>query len=72
MTDVGNVQAGAVGTAQVVARPKVQAGPLKGLPIVAAVVVFVIVPLVIAFTVARYSSSPAAHAGSLPDVSRPA
>ena len=37
MTDVGNVQAGAVGTAQVTVRPKVQVVPLKGLPIVAAV-----------------------------------
>ena len=42
MADVGNVQAGAVGIAQVPARPKVQVVPLKGLPIVAAVVVFVI------------------------------
>ncbi len=112
MTDVGNVQAGAVGTTQVAARPTIQVVPLKGLPIVAVVVVFVIaaiagnwlwaltfcgfafvkdhirgaplalvlvmlviyaldVPLVIAFTVARYSS-PAGHAGPLPDLSRPA
>src|SRR5436305_12922502 len=42
MTDVGSVQAGAVGTVPVPARPKVQVVPLKGLPIVAAVVVFVI------------------------------
>lgn len=42
MTDVGNVQAGAVGTTQVAARPTIQVVPLKGLPIVAAVVVFVI------------------------------
>jgi hypothetical protein len=42
MTDVGNVQAGAVGTAQVTGRPTIQVVPLKGLPIVAAVVVFVI------------------------------
>ena len=42
MTDVGSVQAGAVGTAPVPVRPKVQVVPLKGLPIVAAVVVFVI------------------------------
>ena len=42
MADVGNVQAGAVGIAQVTARPKLQVVPLKGLPIVAAVVVFVI------------------------------
>jgi apolipoprotein N-acyltransferase len=45
MTDVGNVQAGAVGTAQMTARPKIQVVPLKGLPIVAAVVVFVIAAL---------------------------
>ena len=42
MTDVGNVQAGAVSTTQVAARPTIQVVPLKGLPIVAAVVVFVI------------------------------
>jgi hypothetical protein len=66
MTDVGNVRAGAVGMAQLTARPKIQVVPLKGLPIVAAAVVFVI-----AFTVARYSS-PAGHAGSLSDVSGPA
>ena len=42
MTDVGNVQARAVGTTQVAARPTIQVVPLKGLPIVAAVVVFVI------------------------------
>jgi hypothetical protein len=42
MTDVGNVQAGAVGATRVTARPPVQVVPLKGLPIVAAVVVFVI------------------------------
>jgi hypothetical protein len=42
MTDVGNVQAGAVRTAPVTARPPVQVVPLKGLPIVAAVVAFVI------------------------------
>jgi hypothetical protein len=128
MTNVGNIQAGAVGTAQVAARPTIQVVPPKGLPIVAAVVAFVIasmsrlrpfawdrfflvfwcallayvisagmigfafvkdhvrgaplavvfvmlvifaldVPLIIAFTVARYSS-PAGHAGSLSDVSQ--
>jgi hypothetical protein len=42
MTDVGNVQAGAVGTTQVTARPTIQVVPLKGLPIVAVVVAFVI------------------------------
>jgi hypothetical protein len=42
MTDVGNVQPGAVGIAQVTARPKPAVVPLRGLPIVAAVVVFVI------------------------------
>ena len=42
MTNVGNMQAGAVGAAQVAARPAVQVVPLKGLPIVAAVVAFVI------------------------------
>ncbi len=33
MTDVGNMQAGAVGTAQVAARPTIQVVPLRGLPI---------------------------------------
>jgi hypothetical protein len=42
MTDMRNVQAEAVGTTQVAARPTIQVVPLKGLPIVAAVVVFVI------------------------------
>ena len=42
MTDVGNMQAGVVGTAPVAARPAIQVVPLKGLPIVAAVVAFVI------------------------------
>src|SRR5579864_471637 len=42
MADVGNVQAGAIGTAQVTPRPLIQVVPLKGLPIVADVVVFVI------------------------------
>jgi hypothetical protein len=36
------MQAGAVSTAQVAVRPNIQVVPLKGLPIVAAVVVFVI------------------------------
>jgi uncharacterized membrane protein len=100
MTDLGNIQAGAVGTAPVAARLTIQVVRLKGLPIVAVVVAFVIasiagnwvdhvrgaplavvfvmlvifaldVPLIIAFTVARYAS-PAGYAGSLPDVSRPA
>jgi len=42
MTDVGRMQAGTVGTVQVAARPTIQVVPLKGLPIVAAVVAFVI------------------------------
>jgi hypothetical protein len=42
MTDVGNVQAGTLGTAPVTARAPIAVVPLKGLPIVAAVVVFVI------------------------------
>src|SRR5690348_5831543 len=100
MTDLGNIQAGAVGTAPVAARLTIQVVRLKGLPIVAVVVAFVIasiagnwvdhvrgaplavvfvmlvifaldVPLIIAFTVARYAS-PAGYAGSIPDVSRPA
>ncbi len=41
MTDVGNVQAGTVAAVQV-ARPHVQVVPVKGLPIVAVVVAFVI------------------------------
>ena len=48
---------------------------IRGAPLALVLVMLVIyavdVPLVIAFTVARYSS-PAAHAGSLPDVSRAA
>jgi hypothetical protein len=48
---------------------------IRGAPLALVLVMLVIyaldVPLVIAFTVARYSS-PARHAGSLPDVSRPA
>ena len=75
MTDVGNMQAGAVRTAQVAARPTIAVVPLKGLPIVAVVVAFVIASIagnwLWALTVARYSS-PAGHAGSLPDVSQPA
>jgi hypothetical protein len=31
MTDVGNIQAGAVGAAPVAARPTIQVVPLKGL-----------------------------------------
>jgi len=46
-----------------------------GAPLAVVLVMLVIyaldVPLVIAFTVARYSS-PAGHAGSLPDISQPA
>src|SRR5579863_573046 len=42
MTDVGNVQAATAGSAQVAPRPRVQVVPLRGLPIVAAVVAFVI------------------------------
>jgi hypothetical protein len=42
MTDVGNVRTGMVGAAQLAPRPAIQVVPLKGLPIVAAVVVFVI------------------------------
>lgn len=42
MTDVRNVQAATPGTAQVAPRPRVQVVPLRGLPIVAAVVAFVI------------------------------
>ena len=47
----------------------------RGAPLAVVLVMLVIyaldVPLVIAFTVARYSS-PAGHAGSLPDLSQPA
>ena len=42
MTDIGSVQAGTVEAAPGPARPQVQVVPLRGLPIVAAVVVFVI------------------------------
>jgi hypothetical protein len=43
MTNVGNMQAGVVSTAQLpTGRPTIQVVPLKGLPIVAAVVAFVI------------------------------
>lgn len=42
MTDVGNMQAGAVGTARLRARPAIQVVPLEGLPVVALVVAFVI------------------------------
>jgi hypothetical protein len=48
---------------------------VRGAPLAVVLVMLVIyaldVPLVIAFTVARYAS-PAGHAGSLPDVSQPA
>jgi len=48
---------------------------VHGAPLAVVLVMLVIyaldVPLVIAFTVARYAS-PAGHAGSLPDVSQPA
>jgi hypothetical protein len=48
---------------------------VRGAPLAVVLVMLVIfaldVPLIIAFTVARYSS-PAGHAGSLPDVSQPA
>lgn len=54
MTDVGNVQAGTVAAAPGAARPRVQVVPLRGL-----LVIFALdVPVVIAFTVARYSSPP--------------
>jgi hypothetical protein len=42
MTDVRNIQSGAVGTPPVATRPTIQVVPLKGLPIVAVVVAFVI------------------------------
>jgi hypothetical protein len=42
MTDVGNMQARVASPAQMPARPAVGVVPLKGLPVVAAVVVFVI------------------------------
>jgi hypothetical protein len=45
MTDVGRVQAGTVEAAAAPPRAQVQVVPLKGLPIVAAVVVFVIVSI---------------------------
>jgi hypothetical protein len=48
---------------------------IRGAPLAVVLVMLVIyaldVPLVIAFTVARYAS-PAGHAGSLPDLSQPA
>jgi hypothetical protein len=48
---------------------------VRGAPLAvvfAMLVIFALdVPLIIAFTVARYAS-PAGHAGSLPDVSQPA
>lgn len=42
MTDVENIQAGAVATAEAAPRPRVQVVPVRGLPIVAVVVAFVI------------------------------
>ncbi len=45
MTDVGRVQAATVDSARVPARPQVQVVPLKGLPIVAAAVLFVIIAI---------------------------
>ena len=42
MTDVGNVQAGTVEGTPGPRRPRVEVVPLRGLPVVAAVVVFVI------------------------------
>ncbi len=42
MTDVGRVQGATIGAAQAPSRPEIQVVPLKGLPIVAAVVLFVI------------------------------
>jgi hypothetical protein len=45
MTDVGRMQAATVDSARVPARPQVQVVPLKGLPIVAAAVLFVIIAI---------------------------
>ena len=45
MTEVGNVQAGTLGGTPAPGRPRVQVVPLRGLPFVAAVVVFVIVSI---------------------------
>ena len=45
MTDVGRVQAATVDSARVPPRPQVQVVPLKGLPIVAAAVLFVIIAI---------------------------
>ena len=45
MTDVGRVQAATVDSARLPARPQVQVVPLKGLPIVAAAVLFVIIAI---------------------------
>jgi hypothetical protein len=45
MTDVGRVQAVTVGSARVPGRPQVQVVPLRGLPIVAAAVLFVIIAI---------------------------
>ena len=45
MTDVGRVQAATGGSARVAGRPQVQVVPLRGLPIVAAAVLFVIIAI---------------------------
>ena len=45
MTDVGRAQAATVDTARVPPRTQVQVVPLKGLPIVAAAVLFVIIAI---------------------------
>ena len=45
MTDVGRVQAATVDSARAPARPQIQVVPLKGLPIVAAAVLFVIIAI---------------------------
>ena len=45
MTDVGRVQAATVDSARVPGRPQVQVVPLRGLPIVAAAVLFVIIAI---------------------------
>jgi hypothetical protein len=45
MTDVGRAQAATVDSGRVPARPQVQVVPLKGLPIVAAAVLFVIIAI---------------------------
>ncbi len=45
MTDVGRVRAATVDSARAPARPQIQVVPLKGLPIVAAAVLFVIIAI---------------------------